>query len=314
MAKKKDKELKIIEKVLKNDLAKFGAKLLNPTETHPFRLEIKSESSDRLYVVSFRNTQLKRFECSCPGWTFSKGSNKKCKHLKAIQKILEKRLPPELLTGQMNVKLLEFSPNKAKGNGPTKKKESNKGIKVGRLRLPEKKIITLLWEKSDGLTLEQISKKLDLDKKEVAGLLSALQDFRCVVNHKGKKWRILCLSLRPKMIVAFPGVSGSLKDALKFFDKKRGAARVFASYKTYSGKRGGKESWEEAANILANTHDPTKKSLETLDFRELPSLAELKRRYRKLMKTYHPDNKKTGSLKKSQLINKSYEKILKIVS
>lgn len=43
------------------------------------RFEIRSESSDRIYIVS-QNIKKKHWACSCPGWK----RFRKCKHLDAI--------------------------------------------------------------------------------------------------------------------------------------------------------------------------------------------------------------------------------------
>ena len=43
------------------------------------RFEIKSESSNRLYVIA-QHKKYKYWGCSCPGWK----AHRNCKHLKAI--------------------------------------------------------------------------------------------------------------------------------------------------------------------------------------------------------------------------------------
>lgn len=43
------------------------------------RFEIKSESSDRLYIVS-QHADGRHWGCSCPGWI----TGRKCKHLTAL--------------------------------------------------------------------------------------------------------------------------------------------------------------------------------------------------------------------------------------
>jgi len=55
------------------------------------RLEIKSESSNRIYIVAQRISD-KEWTCSCPGWIRARNGhlNRTCKHLKAIQPLLEK--------------------------------------------------------------------------------------------------------------------------------------------------------------------------------------------------------------------------------
>ncbi len=43
------------------------------------RFEIKSESSDRLYIIS-QNISKRHWGCSCPGWR----TRRNCKHLRAV--------------------------------------------------------------------------------------------------------------------------------------------------------------------------------------------------------------------------------------
>lgn len=43
------------------------------------RFEIKSESSDRIYVIA-QNIKKRHFGCSCPAWRI----HRKCKHLTAL--------------------------------------------------------------------------------------------------------------------------------------------------------------------------------------------------------------------------------------
>ena len=47
------------------------------------RIEIKSETSNRLYVVA-QNKKTNNWGCSCPGWII----HRKCKHLFALKNII----------------------------------------------------------------------------------------------------------------------------------------------------------------------------------------------------------------------------------
>lgn len=46
-------------------------------------------------------------------------------------------------------------------------------------------------------------------------------------------------------------------------------------------------------------------------FKDITTIEELKKTYRKLANTYHPDNKETGNLEKMQEINAEYENLFK---
>lgn len=61
------------------------------------RFEIKSENSNRLYVVAQR-TNGTEWGCSCPGWRVAKNGVRKCKHLTEIMPLIlaaEKVLKPK---------------------------------------------------------------------------------------------------------------------------------------------------------------------------------------------------------------------------
>lgn len=52
------------------------------------RIEIQSESSNRLYVVA-QNTTTGEWGCSCPGWIIKRpGKERTCKHLKALNPLI----------------------------------------------------------------------------------------------------------------------------------------------------------------------------------------------------------------------------------
>jgi len=74
----------------------LGATLAVPSEnkTHEYRMEIRSGSSDRLYVVA-RRKGTGGWECSCPGWI----SHRNCKHLKAMVPQLTAALAPRRIAG-----------------------------------------------------------------------------------------------------------------------------------------------------------------------------------------------------------------------
>lgn len=75
----------------------LGGNMLAPTTTHAIRIEIKSASSDRLYVVALSNAT-GEWQCSCPGWCMKKpGKPRGCKHLKAMQPALEAAAAPAAL-------------------------------------------------------------------------------------------------------------------------------------------------------------------------------------------------------------------------
>jgi hypothetical protein len=47
------------------------------------RFEIKSESSNRVYIVS-QNKSSGEWGCSCPGWRIMRNGVRKCKHLSSL--------------------------------------------------------------------------------------------------------------------------------------------------------------------------------------------------------------------------------------
>ena len=62
----------------------IGAVLLPDNGSHENRMEIRSESSNRIYIVA-QSKSSGEWQCSCPGWVMKKpGKERGCKHLKAI--------------------------------------------------------------------------------------------------------------------------------------------------------------------------------------------------------------------------------------
>jgi len=68
----------------------LGAEVMEDTKTHEYRMEIRSSSSSRKYVVSRRKGEYARWECSCMGWI----RHRHCKHLEAMVPSLDRALAP----------------------------------------------------------------------------------------------------------------------------------------------------------------------------------------------------------------------------
>ena len=86
---KKEKSLVPIK--IKRMLKKLGAELLPDTDKYRFRMDIPSETSDRIYKVS-QNIDKGFYACGCPAWIFQKAApqdRKPCKHLLAILPVLK---------------------------------------------------------------------------------------------------------------------------------------------------------------------------------------------------------------------------------
>lgn len=61
------------------------------------RFEIKSETSNRIYVIA-QNKSSGKWGCSCPGWII----HRKCKHLRSLDeqlKVIEEKTNPKSLKG-----------------------------------------------------------------------------------------------------------------------------------------------------------------------------------------------------------------------
>jgi hypothetical protein len=75
---------------MKNQIAKVQTGLVTLPEnaTHTNRIEIKSQSSNRVYIVAQSKTS-GEWGCSCPGWCMKRpGKERSCKHLKAMLPLL----------------------------------------------------------------------------------------------------------------------------------------------------------------------------------------------------------------------------------
>jgi len=61
-----------------------GAVVVADNKTHTNRMEIRSESSNRVYIVAQAKTS-GEWQCSCPGWIMKKPNKPRgCKHLNAM--------------------------------------------------------------------------------------------------------------------------------------------------------------------------------------------------------------------------------------
>lgn len=66
-------------------LAQKGLSILPDNDKYTHRVEIKSETSNRLYIIA-KNKKTSVWSCSCPGWII----HRKCKHLKAAIEVLNR--------------------------------------------------------------------------------------------------------------------------------------------------------------------------------------------------------------------------------
>lgn len=66
-----------------------GAVALPDNQGHTNRMEIHSETSDRIYIVAQAKSS-GEWQCSCPGWIMKKpGRERFCKHLTAMKPALQ---------------------------------------------------------------------------------------------------------------------------------------------------------------------------------------------------------------------------------
>jgi len=66
----------------------MGGELLPDNGQYTNRMEIRSSSSDKLYIVAQRKSD-DEWCCGCPGWIFKKkGQERNCKHLKVLRPLL----------------------------------------------------------------------------------------------------------------------------------------------------------------------------------------------------------------------------------
>lgn len=100
--------VKSVEALLKE----MGVVRLSDTDTHRHRMDIRSESSDKIYRVSQRTSNgSMQWECSCLGWI----TRRKCKHLTAMMPVLEalaSSKPAKAIAASAPKKLVEHKPVK----------------------------------------------------------------------------------------------------------------------------------------------------------------------------------------------------------
>jgi len=106
----------LAKKDILSQLKKLGAEQLPDTKTHIHRMKIRSETSDREYIVSKRNTNIKRVECSCPGWIFRRN----CKHVRAIAPPLKRVFQDK--QNSVDIKQIVYKVNLTKKKSCLKKK------------------------------------------------------------------------------------------------------------------------------------------------------------------------------------------------
>ena len=73
----------------------MGATVLPDVGNKRFRMEVRSESSNNLYVVAW-DINDRQWGCSCPGWRNARNGhlNRKCKHTTAVQQRLGQAATP----------------------------------------------------------------------------------------------------------------------------------------------------------------------------------------------------------------------------
>lgn len=62
--------------------------VLEDNATHKNRFEIKSETSNRLYIVA-QSKKDNSWQCSCPGWIIKRGPERTCKHLRHLMPLIK---------------------------------------------------------------------------------------------------------------------------------------------------------------------------------------------------------------------------------
>lgn len=131
------------KKTLVKKLEELGVSLLPDSKTHRHRMEIRSESSDRLYVVSQRiSNGSMQWECGCMGWI----RHRHCKHLDSMAPMLN-------VMGSLSSSIapqLEYKP-----------KLGAKAPAITKSVHPDEK---------DAKRIEDIVKKADGDNKKILGL------------------------------------------------------------------------------------------------------------------------------------------------
>jgi len=114
---------------LANVVENTGAVTLPDNKTHTYRMEIRSESSNNLYIVA-QAKKSGEWQCSCPGWIFKKpGKPRGCKHLTAMLPMLlqvsdrheQVQAAPAVVQEQAPTKQDPFKPARKSKVSPIKK-------------------------------------------------------------------------------------------------------------------------------------------------------------------------------------------------
>ena len=100
----------------------------------------------------------------------------------------------------------------------------------------------------------------------------------------------------------------TLTDEEREHRRKKRVADLFARYKTSRGPRGSADQWKRAADAVLVQKSGFFEYLKIFGFDHLPTLEELRRSHRSLIKKAHPDV--GGDLREAQKINEAYAKIM----
>lgn len=79
-------------KALTIQLRESGLISLPDNDRYTNRFEIKSETSNRLYIIA-QNKKTGQWSCACPGWII----HRKCKHLTSLKPLLNQIKKPKQL-------------------------------------------------------------------------------------------------------------------------------------------------------------------------------------------------------------------------
>jgi hypothetical protein len=165
------------------------------------------------------------------------------------------------------------------------------------IRKPELKIITRLW--SGPASVKELEELLNLAYEKTEKYCRNL----CVnlnfihFDFENEIWK---LNERYNSI--------TLDDLLILVKKKLAYQKLENSYKHYEGNvHGSRTQWKKAAEKLLGEKTVNNKYLNIFGLNKMPTMAELKRIYRKLVKIYHPD--KGGSNEKIVELSEAFEKL-----
>jgi hypothetical protein len=161
----------------------MGGEILPDNKQYTNRFEIRSSSSDKLYVIAQRKSD-EEWCCGCPGWVFTKaGRERNCKHLKTLRPLLEgvQHSRPSIAAAKPKLVAVKEAPKPRKKAAAKKKAVAVVAQPAGGSLLEAVAMATMAGHTIDNLPLpaevqERYAKRIMKIQAQIEALADDLRD------------------------------------------------------------------------------------------------------------------------------------------